>query len=113
MSHGPISVFSVTMASAGTLTSEVDLGRAWKTVYLHNIAPTSAVLLRASPESAGTYGQVTHPSINSATVAVNNYTIPSAASGSIVPIPSGLRYLKIETTASVANGTTFKVICSD
>lgn len=113
MSYGPITVHTVTMASAGTLSSEHDLGRSWKKVYLDPTGATSEVRIQAATASGGTYRQVYHPSINSSTVGANIFKIPSSVSGGLIEIPAGLQFIKIETTAAVANGATFKLICSD
>ncbi len=113
MSYGPISVFTVTMASAGTLSSEIDLGRSWKKVYLDPTGAASEVRIQAAITAGGTYRQVYHPSINSSTASANIFKIPSAVSGGLIEIPAGLRFVKVETTATVANGNAFKIICSD
>lgn len=113
MSHGPISKFAVTMASAGTLTSELDLGRAWKKVYLDPTGAASEVRIQAAISAGGTYRQLYHPSINSSTVGANIFKIPSAVSGGLIEIPAGLRYIKVETTATVANGLVFTLIAAE
>jgi len=101
------------MASGGTLSSEVNLAKSWSNVYLDVTGAEAEVRLQAAATTGGTYRQVYHPSINSATVANNIYKIPSASSGGLVPLPAGLQFIKIETTAAVANGKTFNIICSD
>lgn len=113
MSYGPISVFTVTMASAGTLSSEISLGRAWKLAYLDPTGANSEVRIQGTTEAGGTYRQIYHPSINSSTVGANIFKIPSSVSGGLIPIPTGLKFLKVETTAAVTNGQAFKIICSD
>ena len=113
MSHGPMYSAQITMASGGTLTSELDLGRSWKKVYIDPTGATSEVRLQAALKAGGTYRQVYQPSINSSTVGANIWKIPSSVSGGLIEMPAGLRFVKVETTATVANGCTFNVICSD
>lgn len=121
MSHGLYKVYASTMASGGTMSSEVDLGRAFKTVYL--VIPTMATasngmyIYAADKASAasGVYRILMHPSINSSTVTTNQHIITSAATNCIVPLPTGLglQYLKVNTNATVANGCLFQFLCSD
>jgi hypothetical protein len=115
MSHGPLSVFYKTIASAATKSSEFDLARAWKTVYLEIPSMTSntQIHIQAANESGGTYRRVYHPAVNSSAAQVNVFAITSSVTGCMVPIPNGFRYLKVETTATVDNGATFRMICSD
>jgi len=115
MSHGPLSVYTATMATNTTLTSSADLSRAWKTVYLQVPTMTSGTQLhiQASDTLAGTYRRVYHPPINSSTVGVNAFAIASSATNCLVPIPNGLRYIKVEATAVVSFDCAFKIICSD
>lgn len=110
---GALPVYQVTMASGGTLTSELNLQRGFRKLYLDPTGAASEVRIQAAIASGGTYRQVYHPSINSATVAASIFKIPSSVSGGLIEIPAGLQFIKIETTAAVANGLTFKVICSD
>ena len=115
MSMGSIIYQTATMASAGTLTSQLNLGgRAWQTVYLKvpTMASNSAVRIHGSSDNS-TFQIIKHPPINSATVATNDYTIASTATNTWVPIPNAFRYLKIETTATVDNGAEFVVLCAD
>lgn len=117
MGHGLHKVYAATMASGGTMTSEVDLGRSYQNVFLmipSMATASNGITLYASDAQGGTYRVVKHPSINSATVATNNYTITSAATNCIVPLPvTGLQYLKVNTDATVADGCVFKFICGD
>jgi hypothetical protein len=118
MSYGPFASFKVTMATFTTLTSEVDLGRGWKTVYLSIPTMTSQTQLYiqgadANSATAGVYNRVLFPLANSASPTANTFLIPSNVTSTLVPIPNGLRYLKVEATAICSFGVTFKVICSD
>lgn len=114
MSWGAGSYFKKTMASGGTLTSAYDLGRMWQSVWLAvpSMTSNSQVQIQGSHDGT-TFRRVMHPPINSSTVGVNVFAISSAATNSIVPIPNGFQYLKVETTATVDSGCEFVVICSD
>jgi len=107
--------FAVTMASGGTLTSALDLGQTptWKKIYVDPTGANSEVRFQASHALDGTYRQVYMPQVSSSSVQSNIWKIASAVSGGLQEAPSGLRFLKVETTAAVANGATFYLICSD
>lgn len=117
MSHGLNKVYVCTMASGGTTSSEVNLGRTYQNVYL--VIPTMAtasngMYIYGSDATGGTFRIIMHPSINSATVATNPYVITSAATNCIVPVPvGGLQFLKVNTDATVAHGCVFKFVCGD
>lgn len=113
MAHGAYSVFSVTMTSAATLTGQVDLGRTWAKVYIDPTNAKSEVRFQASPTSGGTFRQVYLPQPGTSTVQVNIWKVASGISGGMIEAPAGLRYMKIETIDAVADGVTFKLICSD
>lgn len=115
MSYGPIAVYTVTMASGATSTSELDLARSWKTAWLvvPSMASNTQMGIKAATEAGGTYRSVYHPQINSSTVSVNSFAIASSTTSAMVPIPNGFRFIKIHTTATCDSGETFKVICSD
>lgn len=113
MGHGVACKFTVTMASGATLTGSLDLGRAYGKVYLDPTGAASEVRIQAAAASGGTFRQVYHPSINSSTVGANMFKIPSSVSGGLIEIPNGLRFIKVETTATVDNGATFTLIASD
>lgn len=114
MSHGAISVYTVGIASNTTLTSGVDLGRAWRNVYLEIPTMTSGtdVLLKASNDSS-TFRSV-YSRTNSAAAQANIFTVKSNVTQAIVDIPAGLRYLAVElSTAMTATSAIFRIICSD
>lgn len=116
MGHGAISVFTATMTSGATLTSEVNLGRNWATVYLAvpSMTSNSQLHVQACESSGGTFRKVKHPAVNSSTVSTpNDFAIASAATNCWVLIPNGVRYVKVESTATIDSGCTFKIVCSD
>lgn len=116
MGHGLYKTYSVTMASGATLTSELNLSRGYESMYLMVPSMTSNTQLhiQTSDSLGGTYRRVKLPVINSSTVAAPvDFNIHSAATNCFVPLPFGLQYIKVETTATVDGGTVFKVICAD
>lgn len=54
MSYGPLSVFTATMASAGTVTSSLDLARSWKKVHLEvpTMASGADIYIQASSDNS-------------------------------------------------------------
>lgn len=115
MSYGPSAVFTTSVASGATASSAIDLQRSWGSAYLaiQSMISNSELRLQASDALDGTYRQVYHPAINSATVANNIYKILSSVTSAMVPIPAGLRYLKVEQTATADSGQSYKIICGD
>lgn len=113
MAYGHNTVYQAVVASGTSLSAEVDFKRAYRVAYLDVTGAASEVRLQMAADSGGSYRQVYHPSINSSTVGVNIFKIASAASGGFVPIPAGMRFMKVETTAAIANGLTFKIVVSD
>ena len=116
MSHGPNSTFNGAIVS-GASTVSFDLGRTWKTVYAEVGTMSTAVALNVfgGASAAGTYRQVFHPQVNSATVIVNPYVISNivGTNGGIVPVPNGCRYLQFRGGAVVSGGVSMTLICSD
>lgn len=110
MGHGAISVFNVAIASGATLSSELDLSRAWGKVMIDPTGANAEVRLQVAPATGGTYRQLYYPAANSVSGIVK---VASAASGGVIEVPAGARFIKVETTAAVADGATFKVYCSD
>lgn len=116
MSHGLCKVYTSTMASAASQSSEINLGRAYRNVYLKiptMASSTDGMRIYASDVSGGTYLPVMQASLNSSTVTTNPYVIASAASQVIVPVPAGLQFLKVQVAAAPAAIVVFTVICSD
>lgn len=111
---GANSVFAATMSSGGTLTAEVDLGRVFENVYM--LVPSGTTnsayfikVARTASASGGTYHRCTHPPLNSSTVTTNDFVIASGATGRVIPIPNGIRYMKIESEIAIADGATYRI----
>lgn len=108
------SVFTTTMdgsSAAASLTTAVDIG-----THQHNSAyleiPTmtsnSALNILAAASLSGNYRQVYHPAVNSSVAEANPFQIASSVSG-FIPIPNGLRFVKVQATASVSFSASFKI----
>lgn len=114
MSYGPRAVYEVNCASNVTLTSALDLGRAWQNVYLEVPTMTSGcdIYLKAAATSDGTFRRV-YTKVNSATVA-NPWYVLSSITQCLVDVPAGFQHIKVElTTAMTATSVNFKVHCSN
>lgn len=106
--------FTCTMASGATLTNQVDTGGSYSNAFLEIPAMTNSVhFIKASRDSDGTYRRVYHAPINSSTVGANAFAIVSTATNCIVPIPQGLRYVKVESEIAIADGATYRIIVGD
>lgn len=105
-------VLTTTVVSNTTFSSAVDLGQNWTSAYLviKSMVSNSQLNLRAATTLAGTYRRVGYPSVGTSTVAVNDWAIPSSTTNAIVPIPRGLRFIKIEQTMTAADGNSFDIV---
>lgn len=115
MSYGPRSVFTVNCASNITLTSAIDLGRAWNKVFLEIPTMTSGtnIYIKAADSATGTFRNV-YDRVVSSTAAALIVNIPSSVTNCLVDLPSGLQHVKVElTTAMTATSVNFKVHCSN
>lgn len=122
MSQGMQKVYASTMASAGTMSGEVDLGGSYKSVFL--MIPTMATASNGisifgsdlASAAGGVYRQLMHTPINSSTVTTNPYLVTSSSTNCIVPVTSALnaiRYVKVNTNATVQDGCLFKFLCGE
>ena len=115
MSYGPISVFEANIVSFGTTSTAVNLGRAWKNVFLEipSMTSNSQIHIQAANTLGSIYRRVMHP-LQAATTPVGiEFLIPSAVTNRMVLIPNGQQFIKVETTATVSFTAAFKIICSD
>lgn len=114
MAIGTVQVFPLVIASGTSTSAEVDLGRGfWKV----NFDPTGALgstSFFGARVSGGTYRQVRHP-VASGMSAPQTMTVGSAMSGSIVEVApvAGLRFVKVAADATITNGATLYLYCSD
>lgn len=114
MAIGGVSVFPVTMASAGSQTSLLDMGRAYAKILYDCTGAGDATHFLTADSSSGTARLVKY-NVASGMSAPQTCTVGSACSGSVVEVGplAGLRYIKIVVTAGVANGATLKIYGSD
>jgi hypothetical protein len=107
-------VYSCSIATFTSLSNALDLGQAWDAAYLviNSMTSNSQHFLRASPTLAGTYSRVKYASVGTSSVQTNDWAVASAASSAIVPIPQGLRYIKVETSAICSFSPSYDVIVS-
>lgn len=116
MAHGVVRVYQATMTSGATLSSAIDLSpRTWNTVYLQ--VPTMAsgdLYIQASPSATGTFNRVMHMRESTGTATIHTFVIGSSASQRMIPIPTGIQFMKIENSSGATDVvTTFNIICSD
>lgn len=112
----PVSVFTVSMASAVSVTGAADLQQAWNklSVVIPSMASGSDVYIMGSDTLAGTYKRIFHaPTTQSATVGAQFVT--SGVTNCIVPLQNvHVRYLKVQlNTATTDTPYTFQIICAD
>jgi hypothetical protein len=109
--------FPCTMASGGVLTSEVDLSYGWRHAYLEIpvLASNATHHIQAAATSGGTFRRLMYAPYAQSMVSLlsGEFSIHSSVTNRIVPIPTGLRYLKVETTVSMAGGVDYRIICGE
>lgn len=112
MGHGAYAPFNVVIASGTSTSAEVDLGRAWRHVFLDPTGALGECRLQAAPVTGGTYRMVQWPAYLSGTA--GTFTAGSGLSGSVVEVPlAGLRFVKVFATGTITNGATLKILCGD
>jgi hypothetical protein len=111
--YNAFKVFPVTLASAATLAGPIDLGgHAWDRILVQ--VPTHA--------SGGTHYVRTGGTLDDADM-YPLYKIDPAdggqnivqfigANGLCVEVGGGLRFVSIENTSGIANGASYKILCS-
>lgn len=115
MGHGANTVFDMVIASAASTGSSTNLGRCWKRVFLDATGLGANCFLQAAPNvlsQAGTYRTVTWPATSSGSAGTASFT--TAISGTVVEVPlGGFQFVRVVSTATVANGATLKLFVSD
>ena len=113
-SIGPIKPFSVTIASAATSSSAIDLGGAYNRIMVGIPTMTSAtdIFFRASDAIDGTYRKIYHRSkVDSTTPTAVNFD--SSVTNCFVPLDVAAQFFQIAYTSATTDASqTFKVICS-
>lgn len=113
MAGGAVTYFKATLAS-GAATADFDLSkRGWRTVFLEIPSlSTNAAIDVAGSADGSTYKQI-YLSVNTSTAQWGALTIPSSVANASVELPVSYQYIRLTTSAAVADGATFKAICAD
>lgn len=113
MGHGLVTVYTKTMSSGGTLTSAYDLGRCFTKIYLEVPTMASGDLFIHGSSDGTTFRRIMREQLNTTTVH-STFSIGSAITQRMVPVPPGFRYYKVENTSGATDVVTvFNLICSD
>jgi hypothetical protein len=109
-----VSVFNGTLASGASTVTSIDLGQdGWRHVYLDlpSLSTNAQVALFGSNDNSSF--KAIHERVNTATVQQQAYFIQSSSNNALVEVPFKLRYLQLRCSATVDDGGTFKVVCSE
>ena len=115
MSYGPVQVFTVSMASAVSQSTAINLGKSFSKVSLvvPSMASGTEFGFKVSDALAGTYQTFYHqPTVTSGAV---SFSIASAVSKCVVPLPNlHVQYVKVFLASqTVDSAYQFSLICSD
>ncbi len=108
-------ILSMVVASGAVSSTAIDLGQHWDYAWLliQSMTSNSQFALATSDSLAGTYRRVVHPNVNTVTAAQPaSFIVVSSLTNAAIPIPYGLRYLKIEQTATADSGQFYTVVVS-
>jgi len=110
MSLGHVEVKGATLASAATLSAEVNLTKAYRDVFVEvpTIASASTMYIQAASELGGTFRRIVELAAG-----VEVEVEITSPSNKMVRIPAGLRNLKIELTSAPSAAVEFKVIAGN
>ena len=110
MYEGKQRLFSATIASAATLSAEIDLGHYWDRLMIEIPSDISGnVRLQVANSSGGTYRPVyTGFPDNDTSPAI--FDIASSVSNCALSVPSPGRFVKVEMTSATTDGSTFYLI---
>jgi hypothetical protein len=112
MSFGPIKVFTVTVDSAGTSTSMFSFPNGIQKAFLEIPTMVSGCDFNLLGSTDGTnFRRVMQELPLTASVQVQTFTIASAATNRIVPIPLAAPFMKVELTTGPVTATSFRIIC--
>jgi hypothetical protein len=116
MSYGPVQVFSISMTCGATLTSYVDLQKAYTkiSVVIPSMTSGTDVYFHGAGTAGGAYRRIYHAP-NSVSSTAGAQFVSSSITNCIVPLNNvHVRYLKIEhSTAMTAAAASYEIICSD
>lgn len=103
VNEGVKRVYTATVASAATSSSEIDLGAHYSRVLIGVGSNTWSTKLLVAENTGGTYK-------NLYTNASTEFEIATGVSGAYIPVETVGRYVKIETTSAAANGASYFII---
>lgn len=116
MSYGPVQAFSVSMASGVTLSSAINLQKAYNkiSVVVPSMTSGTDLYFQGSTSESGTYRRINH-SPNSVSSTAGAIFLGSAITNCIVPLGNlHVQYLKVEIASAMTSaGAAFEFICSD
>jgi hypothetical protein len=115
MSYGPHAVFTASMASGGTLTTIANLTRGWANIFLEvpTLTSNTQIHVQGAFTTTDTFRRVKSVVVQTNSIQTNTFAIASGATNALIPLPAGMICYKVETTATVDDGATFRIICSD
>lgn len=113
MSFGPITVYSVsTVSAAATITSSFTIPVGCQQAYLEIPTMTSGTDFFLQGSTDGTnFRRIMTCSPTSSAVYLNTFTIASAGTNRISPIPLAAPYMKVELSTAQVTASTYKIIC--
>jgi len=112
-------VYDATIASFATSSSEVNLSKGWKRLWLEvpTMTSNSTMYLQAANAAAadgGVYRRIVHKDAASAAASVDFQTLSSCTGRMIEVLPAaGLQYFKVESQVVLSSTVTFKIVVSD
>jgi hypothetical protein len=114
MAIGTVSKYNLVIASGGSASTMLDLGRGYAKVIYDCTGATDSSMFYSTDVAGGTRKLVRYQVVSGLS-APQTLTVGSACSGSLVEVTplAGLRYVQVVVTAGVANGATLELICSD
>jgi hypothetical protein len=117
VAYGVVEQYTMSVATGATISSHSDLSsRSWDKIYLSipTMASGTDFFIQGSAHVTQAFRRIAHPIGNNAINLVDEFRIPSGAANNLVPIPNGIRYVKIElSTAMTSTNSEFSLICSD
>jgi hypothetical protein len=104
VNEGVTRVFSVTVASGATSSSEVDLGAHFSRALINIPASnTWDTQLLVAADTGGTYA-------NLYTGISTQFTVASSISNAMIPVENVGRWVKIEVTTAAADGASYNIV---
>lgn len=113
MAIGAVQVYTFTIASGTSTSSERDLGRGFARVYIDQRA-TESVMFSAAPAAGGTHKFLKYP-VASGLSAPATCTVGTACSGYLVEVGplAGVRFVKVIASSTIADGSSVYLYGSD